>query len=63
MTITMLYGFVPGALWGFVVMPWYGWTALGMSGGFPLLAATCVVWFFAGVTVVAYGRAARNLSR
>jgi hypothetical protein len=28
MTITMLYGFVPGALWGFVVMPWYGWAAL-----------------------------------
>lgn len=118
MTITMLYVFVPGALWGFVVMPWYGWTALAgvclgglvylrrgpregsrrrsrhvaiaatllgvfcfgaavvlgeygcshgppdgfcMSGGFPLLAATCVVWFFAGIAVVTYCRAARNL--
>ncbi|MBT8469981.1 MAG: hypothetical protein KJN97_14650, partial [Deltaproteobacteria bacterium] len=25
----MLYVFVPGALWGFLAMPWYGWTALG----------------------------------
>ncbi|MGB5266188.1 MAG: hypothetical protein WBN30_06355 [Polyangiales bacterium] len=29
MTITMLYVFVPGALWGFAAMPWYGWAALG----------------------------------
>jgi hypothetical protein len=29
MTITMLNVFVPGALWGFVAMPWYGWIALG----------------------------------
>ncbi|MGB5313986.1 MAG: hypothetical protein WBN38_18080, partial [Polyangiales bacterium] len=52
LSITVLYGFVPGALWGFSVMPWFGWTAvvLGeygcshgppdgfcMSDGFPLL--------------------------
>ncbi len=117
MTKTMLYVFVPGALWGFLAMPWYGWTALAgvclgglvylrywpragrrrrlqhvaiaaallgfvcfgtavavgeygcshgppdgfcMSGGFPLLAATCVAWFFAGIALIAYYRAARN---
>ena len=113
-----MYGFVPGALWGFSVMPWYGWTALAamclgglaylkrgpregrrrrsqhvaiaaallgvvcfgaavvlgeygcshgppdgfcMSDGFPLLTATCVMWLFAGITMVAYCRAARSL--
>lgn len=117
MTITMLYVFVPGALWGFVAMPWYGWIALGgvclggllyvkrgsregrrrrlqhvaianallgvvcfggavvvgeygcshgppdgfcMSGGFPLLAATCAAWLFAAIAAVAYFRAARD---
>ncbi len=117
MTITMLHVFVPGALWGFVAMPWYGWIALGgvclcgllyvksgsregrsrrlqhvaianallgvscfggavvvgkygcssgppdgfcMSGGFPLLAATCFTWLFAAIAAVASFRAARD---
>ena len=113
----MLHVFVPGAVWGFATMPWYGWTALAgacicglvysgrgspggrrrrlqhvaiaaallgvicfgtavavgqygcshgppdgfcMSGGFPLLAATCVAWLLAGVALVASHRAASN---
>lgn len=31
-----------------------------MSGGFPLLAATCVAWLFTAIAAVAYFRAARD---